>query len=171
MAVADSSYYPTYGQAYRLYGKIVNVTTGNPIPTLTALTCTISKDGGAFSATGVTVTETPAASGYIAIDINATGMTANSVVVEATASNGSAVKFTDFLQPVVITEATGQWQDATVKRLEQGTVNISAFLLNYQTLASNLQTCYARDSVTALFTGSLSGVASASSTQSRAKLV
>ena len=89
MAVADSSYYPTYGQAYRLYGKIVNVTTGNPIPTLTALACTISKDGGAFSATGVTITETPAASGYIAIDINATGMTANSVVVEATASNGS----------------------------------------------------------------------------------
>lgn len=170
MAVADSSYYPTYGQAFRLYGKIVNVTTGNPIPTLTALACTISKDGGAFSATGVTVTETPAASGYIAIDINATGMTANSVVVEATASNGSAVKFTAFLQPVVLTESAGHWRSQAVNRLEQSNVQMSAFMTNRHTVALALESVYARDDVTLLFSSSISGIASASSTQTRNKL-
>jgi hypothetical protein len=162
---------PIYGQAIRLYGSIVTTTTGNPITGgLTALTGSVSIDGAAFASTGITVAEI-GTTGYFYIEADATRMTGNSIIFKVTATNVNAREWAQFVYPAVLTESAGQWQDATVKRLEQGTVNMSAFLLNYQTLASNLQTCYARDSVTALFTGSLSGVASASSTQSRAKLV
>jgi len=171
MAAIDSTASPVYGQAYRLTGVIKSVVTGRPITGgLTALAGTISKDGAAFAGTGVTVTEI-GTTGFFTVDLDATAMTAYSIALEVTASNGNSVYFIEFIQPVVLTEAAGQWMDASVKRLEQGTVNISAFLLNYHTLSASIETVYGRDSATALFSGSLSGVASASSTQSRAKLV
>lgn len=170
MAAIDATLTPIYAQAYRLSGVIVAVSTGNPITGgLTTLAGQISKDGAAFSATGVTVTEI-GTTGFFTVDINATGMTANTIILRVTSADAGAVYFTQFIQPAVLTEAAGQWMDATVKRLEQGTVNMSAFLLNYHTLSASVETVYARDSVTALFTGTLTGVASASSTQTRVKL-
>lgn len=171
MAVADATNVPIYGQAYRLSGVIVAQLTGVPISgAFTGVTGTISKDGGAFSSTGVTVTQI-GTTGYFTFDINATGMTANTIIASLVVSNATAREWQFFIQPAVLTESAGHWMDATVKRLEQGTVQNSAFLTNLQTLSSNTMSIYGRDSTTVLFSGSLSGVASASGTQTRIKLV
>jgi len=157
MAAQDATFTPIYAQAFRTSGVIVAVTTGNPITGgLTTLAAQVSKDGGAFSATGVTVTEI-GTTGFFTVDINATAMTANTIILRVTSADANAVYFTQVIQPAVLTEAAGQWMDASVKRLEQGTVNMSAFLLNYHTLSASIETVYGRDSATALFSGSLSG--------------
>ena len=170
MASTSAVNIPIYGQAIRLYGSIVTTTTGNPITGgLTVLTGSVSIDGAAFTSTGITIAEI-GTTGYFYIEADATRMTGNSIIFKATASNANAREWSQFVYPAVLTEAAGQWMDATVKRLEQGTVNISAFLLNYHTLSASIESIYGRDSTTLLFSGSLTGVASASSTQTRVKL-
>jgi len=161
MASTDASYYPIYGQAYRVSGCIVTTTTGIPISgAFTGVTGTASKDGGAFSATGVTVTQI-GTTGYFYIDLTSAVMTANTVIVSLAVSNANARDFYTVLLPIVLTESAGHWLDATVKRPEQGIVALSAILSNYHTLSSSTETVYGRDNSTTLFTGTVSGLASA----------
>ena len=170
MAVLDATNNPIYGQAYRLSGVIVAQTTGVPISgAFTGVTGTISKDGGAFSATGVTVTQI-GTTGYFAFDINATGMTANTIIASLVVSNATAREWQSFIQPMVLTETAGHWLSQTVKKPEQGLLQVSAFLSNRHTVALALENVYARDDTTVIFSASISGIASASSTQTRAKL-
>ena len=170
MSLANCTTFPIKGQAFKCAFVVKSLLTGSPLTGgLATLASTVSKDGGNFAATTTAPTEIQTSGmGYIAL--SATEMNADLVVIQVTSSSTNAITHTIEIRPMVTAESAGQWLDQSTVRFEQGIVHMSAFLMNYHTLSSATETVYGRDSSTALFSGSLSGVASASSTQSRAKL-
>jgi hypothetical protein len=130
MASTDVSTFPVKGQAYRVTGKIVNGTTGNPITGgLTTLTSTVSKDGAAFASTTSAAAEI-GTTGYFTVDLSATEMDAYTVVVHVTAANANAVYSSICLIPVVLDESSTHWMKQTVKRLEQGIMQMASWFVN-----------------------------------------
>lgn len=130
MAATDASTFPVKGQAYRISGKIVNATTGNPITGgLTTPASTVSKDGAAFAATTTTVTEI-GTTGYFYVDLSSTEMNANTVVVHVTAANADAVYASIEIKPADLSEPAGHARDATVLRLEQFLVQLHMYWFN-----------------------------------------
>lgn len=118
MATTDSSLFAVKGQAYLFKVVIRSTVTGNPITGgLTDLAGTASIDGGAFSATGVTVLEI-GTTGYVTVSLDSTRMTGNSIVVQVTASNTNALYASVEIKPADLSEVTGRADAATVKRLE-----------------------------------------------------
>lgn len=106
------------GQAYRISVKIVSSATANPITGgLTDLTAQVSIDGAAFTSTGVTADEIET-SGYVLIDIDATRMTGDLIVLKVTASNTNAVEASVEIKTARLSEVTGRADAAAVLRLE-----------------------------------------------------
>lgn len=130
MAASDASTFPVKGQAYRISGKIVNSSTGNPITGgLTTLTSTVSKDGGAFASTTSAAAEI-GTTGYFYVDLSSTEMNANTVIVHVTAANANAVYASIEIKPADLTESSTHWYKQTVKRLEQGIYQAAAWFAN-----------------------------------------
>lgn len=171
MSAVQAVNIPVYGQPIRFSGSIVTTTTGNPITGgLTVLTASASIDGAAFVAnTGLTVAEI-GTTGYFTLDVDATRMTGNTIILKVTASNVNAREWAVFIYPADLRETVGQWQDATVKRFEQGVVQNSASAFNLHTLSQSTETVYARDSSTAIITGTVSGLQSPGGTVTRNKM-
>ena len=162
MASTDVSTFPVKGQAYRLTGKIVNATTGNPITGgLTVLTSTVSKDGAAFASTTSAAAEI-GTTGYFTVDLTSTEMDAYTVVVHVSASNTNAVYASICMLPIVVSEEDDAWDDQTVKRLEQALLQGAAYSLNKVTITNADEngagtiTLYKRDGTTAWLTGTVS---------------
>jgi len=144
MAASDASTFPVKGQAYRISGKIVNATTGNPITGgLTTLTSTVSKDGGAFASTTSAAAEI-GTTGYFYVDLSATEMDAYTVIVHVTAANADAVYASIEIKPTVLSEPSGHARDATVLRLEQLLVQVHMYFFNkvVRTISSGLISIY-----------------------------
>ncbi len=130
MSATDASTFPVKGQAYRISGKIVNATTGNPITGgLTTLTSTVSKDGAAFASTTSAAAEI-GTTGYFYVDLSSTEMNANTVIVHVTAANADAVYASIEIKPVDLSESATHWMKQTVKRLEQGIQQGAAWIVN-----------------------------------------
>ena len=130
MASTDASTFPVKGQAYRVTGKIVNATTGNPITgALTTPASTVSKDGAAFASTTTPVAEI-GTTGYFYVDLSAAEMNANTVVVHVTAANADAVYASLCIFPVDLSESSTHWMKQTVKRLEQGIMQMASWFVN-----------------------------------------
>lgn len=156
MAVADSTAFPIYGQAFRFTGRIVGYSTGNPITGgLTSVTAQVSKDGGSFASTTNSVTEI-GTSGYFHLTLTAAEMTANGVIVRVTASNSGAVEFCTEIRPVDMRENSGYWGSQSVVKMEQVLVQLSAYFFNLHTLQLNSETIKKRDNSTTLLSGSVS---------------
>lgn len=140
MAATDAIAFPVYGQAFRLYWRIVAYSTANPITSsLTSLAATVSKDGGSFAST----TNSPTAigtSGYGYVDLTASEMEASSLIVQVSASNSGAVYFAREIVPLRLAAYEGRYDDQTVKRLEQILVDIHAPLYNEGVNTSTSQT-------------------------------
>lgn len=170
MAAIDSTQFPTYGQKFRTTGRIEGNVTRNPITGgLTGISSSISKDGNAFVATTTTATEI-GTTGYFALDLSAIEMTANSILIKVSATNANAVEFWEELRPAVVSEVAGHWKDASVVRLEQATVLLSAFLTNQHTLTLNSESVLGRDNTTVMATGSVSGLTNSGATVTRTKM-
>lgn len=130
MSATDASVFPVKGQAFRITGKIVNATTGNPITGgLTTLTSTVSKDGAAFASTTSAAAEI-GTTGYFYVDLSSTEMNANTVTVHVTAANSDAVYFSACIFPADMSEPSGHARDATVLRLEQLLVQVHMYFFN-----------------------------------------
>jgi hypothetical protein len=130
MAAADVTMFPPKGQAYRVYAKIVNATTGNPITGgLTTLASTVSKDGAAFASTTSSATEV-GTTGYVYVDLSSTEMDANTVIVHFTAANANAVYASVSITTADLTEPTGHARAASVLRLESFIVQTHMYLWN-----------------------------------------
>lgn len=85
--------------AARVYGCIKDNTTGRVITGgLTTLAATISKDGAAFAATGVTVTEI-GTTGFFSVDITAAEFTSYVTVLKAESADSDSVDFIATLYP------------------------------------------------------------------------
>ncbi len=119
MATTDSITFPVKGQAYRLYGVIRSSATANPITGgLTTPTVTGSLDGAAFASTGLTVTEI-GTTGYFYVEIDATRMNVNAIIIEVTAANANAIKFSRVINPADLSESTTRATAQTVVKIEQ----------------------------------------------------
>jgi hypothetical protein len=130
MASTDATPFAVKGQAYRVSLKVVNSTTANPITGgLTALASFVSKDGGAFAATTTTATEVDT-SGRVVVDLSATEMNANMVIVYVTASNANAVYPDVTILTTDLTEPTGHARAASVLRLESFLVQTHMYHFN-----------------------------------------
>lgn len=162
MSASQATHKPTYGQAFRHSGVIVNTSTGNPITGgLTTLTGSVSIDGGAFTSTGVTATEI-GTTGYFTMDVDATRMTGNTIIFKATAANASAREWSDIKRTADLRESAGHWLDQTTVRWEQGIVLVSAFLTNYHTITSSLESVKNRGNSLTIVSGVVGGLASPS---------
>ena len=170
MAAADATYYPTYGQKWRVGGSIVNTTTGNPVTGgLGAMTIQVSVDGAAFATNGAIVSEI-GTTGYFTADLTVANMTGNSIIVKVTGTNGTPREWSLAINPVVKTEMAGHWMDQSTVRLEQGLVQASAIFSNKHSLNFSTETVFGRDNTTVLFTGSVTGL-STTGTATRNKMV
>ena len=170
MAAIDSTQFPTFGQKFRITGRIESSTTRNPITGgLTGIASSISKDGAAFAATTTTASEI-GTTGYFVLDLSVAEMTASSIIVKVSASNANAVEFYEEIRPVNLTESVGHWKDQTVVRLEQAMVLLSAFLTNQHVLTLNSESVLGRDNTTVMAAGSVSGLSSSGSTVTRTKM-
>lgn len=159
MAAADATPYPIYGQAFRFYGLVKDLTTGNPITGgLTDLAVTISKDGAAF---GAPSQATPIAeigtTGFWSVDLNATDMTATCVIAQITASNTDAVYQVFSIHPLSLAETLAREDGATVKRFERYMVQVLGALLNNETIDNTTfaRTLYKADGTTPMFAGTV----------------
>lgn len=162
MAASDATMFPVRNQAYRISGKIVNATTGNPITGgLTSLTSTVSKDGAAFASTTSAAAEI-GTSGYFYVDLSATEMNADTVIVHVTAANADAVYASIEIKPCKMSEEDDAWDDQTVMRLEQAILQGVAYAINLVTIASSGEngtgalTLYKRDGTTPWLSGTAS---------------
>lgn len=155
MAVADATMFPVKGQALRVSGVTLSSSTGNVITGgLTTLAATISKDGGAFSSIAGTITEI-GTTGYWTLDLTSADMSATSVIVKVTAANANAVYDTLFITPADLTETSTHWMLQTVKRIEQGWLQMLSYWINKVTrgnAANSTITMYKSDGVTTYMT-------------------
>ncbi len=170
MAAIDATQFPTYGQKFRITGRIESSTTRNPITGgLTGVASSISKDGAAFAATATTATEI-GATGYFVLDLSVAEMTATSIIVKISATNANSVEFYEEIRTVNLSEGVGHWKDQTVVRLEQAFVLLSAFFTNQHSLTLNSESVLGRDNTTVMATGSVSGLTNSGSTVTRSKM-
>lgn len=171
MASTDSIQTPVKGQAFRLYGVIRSSATANPITGgLTTPTVTGSLDGGAFASTGLTVTEI-GTTGYFYVDIDATRMNVNAIIIEVTAANANAVKFSRVINPADISESTTRATAQSPIKLEQIIRQGWAFQFNRNTIdqATGIYNVYNDADDTVLYTGTFTDTG-AQGVGTRAKL-
>jgi hypothetical protein len=130
MAAADATSFVVKNQAYRLYFVMLDNTTGNPITGgLTVLAATRSLDGAAFAATSGTATEI-GTTGFGYVDLVAAETNTSATIVHVTASNATALYFNATLFPLDLSESSTHWMKQTVKRLEQGILQMASWFVN-----------------------------------------
>lgn len=133
MASTDASYYPVKGQAFRVSDVFTLVTTGKESSgALTALACSVSKDGGAY-ASSTNAASQQGTTGIVSVDLTATEMTANTVIVKFTSSLANAVDVIRVFRPVDLSEVAGRADLETVKRPEHFTLQIWRRWFNQRT--------------------------------------
>ena len=116
---ANATTYPVKGQLYNFSAPIKSSATGNRITGgLTGLAATISKDDGSFTSTTNAPTEI-GTTGWITLDLTATEMNANKILVSITASNTNAMEIDAVFTPLQLGSFTGRWDAQTVLRFEQ----------------------------------------------------
>ena len=98
MASTDAMPSPRKGVAFRAYFDL-RLNTGALNSGAAGLDPEVSKDGGTFTNASGAVTEIAASSGHYFIDINATEMTADCVVLQIKSSTANAVTRTIVLYP------------------------------------------------------------------------
>lgn len=92
--------------------------------------------------------------GWFTVDFTAAAMTGNTIAVQVTASNANAVYFKRVIIPADLTEITGHWFDATVKRIEKGIMQMTGYFYNKikRNKTTGLVTVYQSDASTAIGT-------------------
>lgn len=119
MAATDATYFPVKNQAYRLTRVFTLVTTGKESSgSLTSLAATVSKDQGAAA----TATGTPTqvgTTGLVYLDLTATEMNADTVVIRFTSALANTVDVITVLTPVDLSEVVGRPDSASVKKMER----------------------------------------------------
>ncbi len=119
MAATDATYFPVKNQAYRLTRVFTLVTTGKESSgALTSLAASVSKDGGAYAS----ATASPAqqgTTGIVTLDLTATEMNADTVVVKFTSALANTVDVISVLVPVDLSEVAGRPDAPTVKKFER----------------------------------------------------
>ena len=156
MAAINSTAFPVKGQAFRARLGVYNVTTGLLITGgLTGLSAKISKDDGSAVSTTNAAVES-GLQGVVYIDLTATEMNANGIVIYLTATNTNAYSPVLEIAPVDISEATGAALDQAIIKPEQVWLDISAAAINLNTLNSSINTIYKRDSATTKLAGTYS---------------
>lgn len=101
MAASDAKVIPIYGVAHREYVDIYDVTTGQLATTLGTISAQVSLNGAAFSGAGVTSAEAPANTGIVAVDIDATRMSNESVVIRVTCDGANTTDGVRILYPAL----------------------------------------------------------------------
>ena len=145
MAASNSTAFPVYGQPFRVRIAFYDPATGLLISGgLSGLAATISKDDGSSVATTNTPTES-GMPGVVYLDLTATEMTANGVVVSVTTTSGSAFAQAAEIVPLRLTEATGAALDQSVVLFEGIVLDIMAAAINLNTLNGSNYTIYKRD--------------------------
>lgn len=139
MAAADATVFGVKGQALRVYGCIKDSTTGNPLDISAAtMTATWSQDGtnssnvptSAGSAYG-TITKVTSHTGHFYVDIIAASNDFYHVAMTIASNASNSVSCTFDITNCDLSEPTGHWLTQTVKRLEQGIVQLGGYLFNY----------------------------------------
>ena len=119
MAAIDATTFPVNGQAYRLYGWVKSVLTGEVITGgLGTLAGSITKDGGASAATTNTPTEI-GTTGCFYLDLTAAEMTANAVCIRVTSTATDSMDVTLVLPTLDLSVTTTNAHAQSVKKLEQ----------------------------------------------------
>lgn len=130
MAVADRTFWSVNGQAYEFDAQIINTSFKAITGGLTAITATISKDGGAFASLATTPVEI-GTTGVLKVSLSATEMTCNSWVVKVTVSNANAQDFIKVQANLDLTPFVGRYDSQSVQRLEHMHMDMQAMMWNH----------------------------------------
>jgi len=153
MAATNCTAFPVHGQAFRARLNVYNSTSGLLITSgLTGLSAVISKDDG----TSVAATNTPTESGMpgvVYLDLTATEMTANGIVIYLTASNSNSFAPVLEIAPLALAESTGAALDKPIVLFEGIVLDIMAAALNMNTLNGSAYTIFERDNATTKLSG------------------
>jgi len=164
MSAANCIPNPIYGQAYRLYGKITDSTTGNPITGgLTSLAAQVSKDGASFTNTTNAPVEI-GTSGYFSLDLTAAEMSYSADIVRVTAANSNAIEFSLLIPIANLTPTAGRADTAAIVRMEQILLEMYGYFFNQQTISAALQTVFLSTGAT-MVTGAVSNDGNGGSTR------
>jgi hypothetical protein len=126
---SNATVFAVYGQLYNLSGVIKAFSTGNPVTAgLTGLAASISKNDGAFVACANTPVEVGVDSGFFTLDLTATEMSANKVLVVVSASNASSVNWILQVTTLELAQFSGRYDAQGVLRLEQLLMDLYAGL-------------------------------------------
>jgi len=165
MAATDATSQPVKAQAYRVYGVVVNTSTGNPITGgLTGLSTAgnrqVSLDGAAFA----NATNDPVeigTTGYFYWDLTATEATADHLRGRVLASNANAREFSVSLYMVDLSEVAGRADLATVKKPERFMLQSWRRWFNQRTQnrSTGAYTQYLADNTTVDVTGTVTQAA------------
>jgi hypothetical protein len=116
----NSIAYPVFGQAYNFGGVIKALSTGNALTGgLTGLAATISKNDGAPVAATNTPLEIGSGTGLFSLDLTATEMSFQKLVVTVTATNSGAIYSYNPINPVNLSPFNGRFDAQTPIRFEQ----------------------------------------------------
>lgn len=126
----NATTFPVYGQAYDFEAWIFSSSTGNPLTgALTTLEGYVSVDGAAYATTGVTVANTNS-DGCIRVSIDATRMTGKIIGFRIQTATANAIYACGEIRPLDLAETTTHWLSHTVKKIEQGWMQLNAKFLN-----------------------------------------
>jgi hypothetical protein len=122
MPANAATYFPVYGQAFRI-GVFFRSTTGTLITGWTGAVANVYPDNG--GAVACAIAEAPGGSGFGYIDIPAAQMSCSMLGVVATVSNGSATPFTEAINPLqLMSNVVGAWDEQTVILFENMVMDI-----------------------------------------------
>lgn len=131
MAAADATVFAVKGQALRIYGTILDATTGNGIATIGTLTATLSRDGATFAAATNSPVQVTGANGEFYLDLDADDdMDYYHVKAIISSDTSDAVDCRIDISNCVLSETTGHARAQSVLRLEQFVTQTHAYLWN-----------------------------------------
>jgi hypothetical protein len=145
---------PVKGQACDFCAVIFSSSTGNPLTgALADLEGYVGVDDAAFATTGVTVAN-PNTDGFVHVSIDATRMNGKVIKFRIQTSTANAMYACGEIRTLDLSEPTGHWLLATVKKLEQGVVQGFGYLLNKvkRNVDTGTLTYYKLDETTAVGT-------------------
>jgi hypothetical protein len=158
MAATDATHFPVKNQAFRLTVVFTLITTGKESSgALTALAASVSKDGGAASAATASPTQ-QGTTGLVTLDLTATEMNADTVVVRFTSSLANTVDCIVVLRPIDLSEVAGRADSHTVKKYERFTLQNWRRWFNQrsQVRSTGAYTQYMADNTTVDVSGTVS---------------
>lgn len=151
-APQNATPFPVYGQSYLVYGWINDATTGLPL-TVGTLSSSLSLDG-ATAVSGATPVGVTGMTGRFYLELTADHMTAYNIGIVVSSSTTNQIPAKIDITTCYLSEPTGHWLTQTVKRLEQGIVQIAGYLFNKVKRNTNTGTVtmYKLDETTAVGT-------------------